>query len=131
MHTCHFVPASHVYSALARPLRSEFPVSERMADVPVPLRPDLKPPAGARPAPAPAHSPVLVFVGKCINKYFSPTRTVVTRQESVFTIDSNRAQPWSGVFVNHLVELPGLGKSGGPVQESIDQLKCLTQTRQL
>eukprot|EP00965_Chrysotila_dentata_P090372 2982063-Pleurochrysis_carterae.AAC.1 len=42
-----FVPASHVYLVRARPLRAEFPVSERMADVAVPLRPDWRPPAGA------------------------------------------------------------------------------------
>eukprot|EP00965_Chrysotila_dentata_P159131 5256597-Pleurochrysis_carterae.AAC.1 len=43
-----FVPASHVYLARARPLRFEFPVSERMADVAVPAcAPDRRLPSGA------------------------------------------------------------------------------------
>eukprot|EP00965_Chrysotila_dentata_P183281 6052333-Pleurochrysis_carterae.AAC.5 len=43
-----FVSASHVYLVRARPPRSsEFPVSERMADVAVFCAPDRRPPAGA------------------------------------------------------------------------------------
>eukprot|EP00965_Chrysotila_dentata_P220640 6191909-Pleurochrysis_carterae.AAC.3 len=42
-----FVPVSHVYLAHIRPLCSEFPVSERMADVAIPCAPDRRPPAGA------------------------------------------------------------------------------------
>eukprot|EP00965_Chrysotila_dentata_P210042 6185646-Pleurochrysis_carterae.AAC.2 len=41
------VPASHVYLVCARPLRSEFSVSERMADVAVTCAPERRPPAGA------------------------------------------------------------------------------------
>eukprot|EP00965_Chrysotila_dentata_P158248 5228015-Pleurochrysis_carterae.AAC.1 len=42
-----FVPASRVYLVRARPLCSEFRVSERMADVAVTCAPDRRPHAGA------------------------------------------------------------------------------------
>eukprot|EP00965_Chrysotila_dentata_P257103 6212768-Pleurochrysis_carterae.AAC.2 len=42
-------------------------------------------------------------------------------KESILIIGSDRARPLSGCSVIQLVELPGLGKSGGPVYESIDR----------
>eukprot|EP00965_Chrysotila_dentata_P113774 3761193-Pleurochrysis_carterae.AAC.2 len=94
-----FVPAPHVYSVRARPLRFEFPVSERMADVAVPCTPDRRQPAGAASPPAP--KPVLVST--CMNKHFParPDGSVHGLKDSVSTIDLDRARPLSGGFVIH------------------------------
>eukprot|EP00965_Chrysotila_dentata_P257181 6212797-Pleurochrysis_carterae.AAC.1 len=86
-----------------------------MADVAAPLRPDRRPPAGAP-------SPRACDCSLAIHLQSTPSSGVRGLKESVPTIDSDRARPLSGGLVIHLVELPGLGKSGEPVPFSVFEL---------
>eukprot|EP00965_Chrysotila_dentata_P214468 6188198-Pleurochrysis_carterae.AAC.5 len=83
-----------------------FQSHERMAKVAVPRAPDRRPPAGAY-SPATAIAPL---ASTCC----TPGSCVRGSKELVSTIDSNRARPLSGGFVNHLVGLPGLMKTDRP-----------------
>eukprot|EP00965_Chrysotila_dentata_P088704 2928761-Pleurochrysis_carterae.AAC.1 len=118
-----FVPASNVYLARARPLCSEFPVFRAHSRRRRPLRPRpeialrrVQPPAPRLSTFQPDRTVVpSVKVPKLTTLQNTPGSGVRGSKESVLTTDSDRARPLSGGFVNHLVELPGLGKSGRPV----------------
>eukprot|EP00965_Chrysotila_dentata_P262737 6214658-Pleurochrysis_carterae.AAC.1 len=127
-----FVTASHVYLALARPLRFGFSSRPRAHGRRSPLRP--RPETSRRRAQPCAcgcsHCQYLLVtvsisifparpdgsnsskVPKVSNLQSTPGSGVRGLKELVLTTDSNRKQPSSGGYVIHLVELPGLGKPG-------------------
>eukprot|EP00965_Chrysotila_dentata_P196382 6177539-Pleurochrysis_carterae.AAC.7 len=87
-----------------------FQSRERMADVAVPRAPHRRPPAGA-PSPAPVVSPLASTCWQVYQQVLSPPARMSTPgsgprglRESVLTIDSDRARPLSGGFVNHYLK---------------------------